>query len=88
MSGRYPKQTVECWSEQIKEMLKAGEIDEIIRLSGKEQVVDTLTKEGGKVELIMKYVENPGEERKRGRLINNSVSYREKREIMERREEK
>ena len=69
-------------------MLKAGEIDEIIRLSGKEQVVDTLTKEGGKVELIMKYVENPGEERKRGRLINNSVSYREKREIMERREEK
>ena len=69
-------------------MLKAGEIDEIIRLSGKEQVVDTLTKEGGKVELIMKYVENPGEERKRGRLINNSVSYTEKREIMERREEK
>ena len=51
---------------RIKEMLKSGEIEEVAWVPGKEEVADSLTKEGGKVELIRKYMENHGEERKGG----------------------
>ena len=60
----------------IKKM--SGETDEIAWVLGKEQVVDALKKEGGKMELIRKYVGALGRREKGVRLIKDSVSYRKK----------
>ena len=51
-----------------KEMLEMGEVEEIKQAPGKEQVAESLTKDGGKLELLRNYVECQGKRRKGAKI--------------------